>query len=164
MWTGTCEWIGDADCGGMIAWIRGISFSQWPQQHKIDHQLRPAMVQDTEWHGFRDQYRPIIDEFERVNQRSLPAGFRTTNPMLSVVMPGHEILPHRDVLADNWICRIHIPLTYSKAVFIIGGEEHRMLPGSAYRVNISRIHAVYNYGPTPRIHFMFDCYDAQGST
>lgn len=77
--------------------------------------------------------------------------------MLSVVVPGHSIEPHKDQQAPAWVCRVHVPLTTSdRSAFIVGGEAHTLAVGMAYLVNTLVEHAVTNDGATPRTHFMFD--------
>jgi Aspartyl/Asparaginyl beta-hydroxylase len=156
-WNGTCERIGNVDCSELSDWIMAIPFRDWPQQHKVDEQLRPAMVNDPDWH----QFGRYAMAFMIANP--LPpflGGPKVKDTMLSVVMPGHRIEPHRDSLGDEWITRIHVPLvTNRETEFIIDGREYGMWVGGSYMVNISREHSVVNNGKTPRIHFMFDCYN-----
>lgn len=154
-WDGTCEKFADIDVAKMASWISAIPFSDWPQQHQVDGQLRPAMVTERDWHKFGIMAAPVMVQ--------LPLGSLATvsNYMLSVVMPGHGITQHKDTLGDDWICRVHVPLVTNSAVkFIIEGKGYEMDVGCAYRVNVSREHSVMNDGVTPRIHFMFDCYES----
>jgi hypothetical protein len=155
MWQGTCERFADVDCSALVAWITSVPFTEWPQQHPVDELIRPAMCHDMSWHDFGAVSSDTIAELWNILGQP-----RIVNRMLSVVMPGHDILSHADHLAENWICRVHVPLTTNdKATFTVELEEHRMLVGGAYRVNISRTHSVFNGGKTPRIHLMFDCYE-----
>lgn len=146
--TGTCESFADIDVDDLVHWITAISFSEWPQQWKVDEQLRPAMVTSHEWHGFGKRGLPVI-----LALTELP----TYQWMLSVVMPGHFIDPHKDAQAPYWRARIHVPLTTNRrAVMIMDDGEHHMVVGKAYKVNTMATHALANRGETPRIHFMFD--------
>ena len=148
MWQGTLEKMCDVDCWDMQKWINAIPFEDWPQQERIDKQIRPAMAHG-DWHGFPKIAAPLVDQItDRPKQ---------LNPTLSVVMPGHRIDPHNDTFGPEWICRVHVPLaTNPFACFFIEDKRYRMEVGVAYKVNISRMHHVINYGHTPRIHFMFD--------
>lgn len=154
MWDGTCERFADVDSDVLTEWITAIPFSEWPQQYKIDEQLRPAMISDLSWHGFGEVAYSVDNQLAVYLQQ-----YKISNRMLSVVMPGHDIYKHRDVLSAEWVFRIHVPLVTNKASrFVIEGVDYLMKIGGAYKVNIAREHAVYNFGCVPRIHFMFDCY------
>lgn len=154
MWVGTCEGLANVDHGVMTNWITAIPFSEWPQQHQVDDQLRPAMQSDPSWHGFGAVYHSIDKQLADHLRE-----FKISNRMLSVVMPGHTITKHKDTLGPEWAFRVHVPLiTNLASKFAIEGLEYQMVAGWAYKVNISREHWVFNYGCVPRIHFMFDCY------
>lgn len=149
-----CYHLGCVDATSLAAWITAISFEEWPQQHRLaDGRIRPAMQTDLAWRGFGEIAEPVVNE---VMRQHFP-GCVAYQHMLSVVMPGNSIPPHRDEQAASWICRVHVPLTSNaKSRFIVGGEDHIQAPGFAYRVNTRAEHAVTNDGETPRIHFMFD--------
>jgi hypothetical protein len=154
MWEGTCEKFADVDQHMLADWISAIPFSEWPQQNKVDEQLRPAMISDLNWHGFGAVAYSVDSQLAPHLQQ-----YKVSNRMLSVVMPGHDIRRHQDLLGPAWITRIHVPLVTNPAArFIIGDMEYTMKTGGAYKVDIAREHAVYNHGCVPRIHFMFDCY------
>lgn len=151
--TGTVEWLGSAHVDGMVEWITSIPFKEWPQQKPIDEQLRPSMITDLTWHDFGHVARPIVGQLTPY----FPANALTTQWMLSVVMPGHSIEPHRDTQAPSWMCRVHVPLTSNdQSSFVVEGAAHRLWVGEAYKVNTEAEHSVSNYGAIPRIHFMFD--------
>jgi hypothetical protein len=152
-WGGTCEPLASVDVASLVDWITTIDFMEWPQQRQRYGQgLRPAMVSDLAWHGFGKRTDALV--------AGLMAGFPGQGAfqrMLSVVMPGHEIKPHVDLQGSQWHCRVHVPLTTnSRSLFIVGGTEHGLEVGMAYKVNTEVVHSVTNDGPTPRIHFMFD--------
>lgn len=141
------------DVAEVLAWISAIDFAEWPQQHRVDAQLRPAMVNDLAWQGFGARTDTLVAEL----LAHLPAGARDCNRMLSVVMPGHSIEAHCDVQPSEWITRVHVPLTTNdRATIVIGGQSHHLEVGMAYLVDTRIEHAVRNDGNTPRIHFMFD--------
>lgn len=153
-WPGTCEWLADVDSGPLTRWITSIHFAQWPQQHPVDDQLRPAMVSDPGWLGFGARSDDTV-----AGLATILGNPRISNRLISVVMPGHDITPHKDEMGEDWICRVHIPLTANNwSKFIIDGKVYHMRAGSAYRVNVTKTHSVVNNGITPRIHLMFDCY------
>jgi hypothetical protein len=134
-----------------VAWIRAIPFEAWPQQHRLaDGKIRPAMVSDINWRGFGNAAWPVVQAL----------GYNETNAyqlMLSVIMPGHSIEPHRDEQPANWLYRVHVPLlTNTKAYTKMGGKRINMKVGQAYQVNTREEHALTNGGLTPRVHFMFD--------
>lgn len=140
------------DVQAVRQWIGGIDFAEWPQQHRLaDQKLRPAMVSDIGWHGFGDVVQGVTAALlTRLSGQSF-------NPLLSVVMPGHEIEVHRDVQPPEWICRVHVPIcTNDKALLHIGGDPFHLRVGAAYLVNTTVEHFVVNRGDTPRVHYMFD--------
>ena len=148
-WHGTVEQFATVDCSAMAAWLQSIPFKKWPQQSPApDGSLRPAMVTDWNWHRFGEHAKPIVEAL----------GFnRTSQWMLSAVMPGQEIPPHVDEQPSDWLYRVHVPiLSNPQAIFRCGGQDHVLLPGIAYKVNTRAEHAVYNRGSTPRVHLMFD--------
>lgn len=141
------------DIAPAAAWLAAIPWEEWPQQHRLaDGGIRPAMVTDLEWHGFG----VIVEPITAAVLEHFP-GARAFQQMLSVVMPGHAIEPHRDHQAPYWLSRIHVPLTSNdEAWFIVNGVRHRLEPWFAYKINTEAEHAVVNDGSTPRVHFMFD--------
>ena len=149
-YAGTVERLATVDIDGILGWLAGISFDEWPQQSRLE--LRPAMVTDLDWHGFGDVTEPMVNSL-----MGFFPGCVAEQRMLSVVMPGHSIDPHVDRQSPHWVCRVHVPLTSNdQSVFMVGGEVHRLEPGEAYEVNTEAEHSVANDGLTPRVHFMFD--------
>lgn len=147
-----CQWLTYMWVGDVVAWIKNIPFEEWPQQHKVDSQLRPAMVTDGAWHNFHKETDRIVNDL--YSQFAFPHVY---NRMLSVVMPGHRIPPHTDGQRPEWLYRVHIPLTTNeKSEFVVGGLRFEMEVGGVYLVNTEAVHSVTNLGETPRIHFMFD--------
>jgi len=149
------------DISAVLAWITSIDFALWPQQHRIDDQLRPAMVNDIEWHGFGshtdDLVKELLVEFSLQLVVEFPLRYVAFNRMLSVVMPGHSIPPHVDAQQPEWITRVHVPITTNERAFMtIDGVQHSLAIGSAYLIDTRCEHAIRNDGDTPRIHFMVD--------
>jgi Aspartyl/Asparaginyl beta-hydroxylase len=138
----------------MHDWITAIPFSEWPQQAPLNGEMRPAMVNDPLWHDFEknnmDIMCDILDYAPECNDGNW------SNCMLSVVMPGHFIASHKDEQPDNWLYRVHVPITTNLSVFMITDRAYHLEVGSAYRVDTRQLHAIVNHGDTPRIHFMFD--------
>lgn len=76
---------------------------------------------------------------------------------VNVILPGTGLDPHVDDMGPDWLMRIHVPLlTNPQSVFIVGGLNHRLDVGAAYRVNTLLEHSVRNDGATPRVHYIFD--------
>lgn len=147
---GDVDPIGPVDVAAMAAWIAAIDLREWPQQSFTE--LKPAMVTDLGWHKFRDIADPVVKDL----MRWFP-GCAAYQWMLSVVMPGNTIPPHRDLQPPEWLCRVHAPLTSNDlSSFVVGGRPHHLDVGMAYRVNTLAEHSVANDGQTPRVHFMFD--------
>jgi Aspartyl/Asparaginyl beta-hydroxylase len=147
-----CEEIAEVDVSHFAEWVSGIDFSEWPQQRKVDHQLRPAMVSDRNWHHFQEAASPIVTRL-----LTLFPHCHDINWLLSAVMPGHDIEPHVDLQSSDWTCRIHVPLISNpQAFWVERGQRHWMKPGFAYKVDTTVEHSIVNAGTTPRIHFMFD--------
>jgi hypothetical protein len=144
----------EVDVEAAAEWILAIPFEEWPQQHRLHpDRIRPAMVNQLEWHGFGFRADTIVADLV---QRGLIESV-TTNPMLSVVMPGAGIEPHVDDPGPRWRVRVHVPLaTNDAAYFLVDEERYPMDVGRAYRVDVRRRHEIRNDGMTPRIHFMFD--------
>lgn len=146
----TVDEVANVDAADLVQWITGIGFADWPQQSKTE--LRPAMVNDLAWHNFGAMTDGVVAEL----LKRFP-GCEAHERMLSVVMPGHSIDPHKDNQPPNWVCRVHVPLTTdNRSKFVVGGIAHKMQVGKAYRVNTTVEHAVTNDGDAPRVHFMFD--------
>ena len=135
----------------VIKWINLIDFTEWPQQSRLaDGQIRPAMVHG-DWHDFQEVTEPLVKSIMQ-HITGIPA-----KRMMSVVMPGHSIEPHTDLQADNWLTRIHVPLTTNdQSIFYIEGQPNHFEVGKAYYVDTRIEHAIENKGTTPRIHFMLD--------
>ena len=147
--------LGPLDARDVMAWLERIPLSAWPQQHRVDEQLRPAMVNDMDWNDFGRHTDALVAEI----LGHFP-GASARNRMLSVVMPGHDIFPHCDAQPPGWLTRVHVPLvTNDRAVTLTQGQTLHMRAGLAYLVDTRREHAVRNDGPTPRIHFMVDVHE-----
>lgn len=152
--TGTVEPFAECNVTDLITWITDIPFDAWPQQTPADDGgLRPAMVNDPAWYDFGKATDPLVHTF----LDRWFVGAADQHRMLSVVMPGHTIPTHADAQAPDWLCRVHVPLTTNpRAGLGMPDGAWWLRVGRAYRLNTEVPHAIWNYGPTPRIHFMFD--------
>ena len=138
------DWL---ELSKVIKWISLIDFCEWPQQSDC-----PAMAHG-HWHGLQEVTQSLVDAEMRHW-----LGCKDFNRMLSVVMPGRNIEPHRDDPQPlDWITRIHIPLTTNpEALFYFEGQPSCPEVGWSYLLDVTREHAIENKGSIPRIHFMFD--------
>jgi aspartyl/asparaginyl beta-hydroxylase (cupin superfamily) len=136
----------------VVDWITAIPLTDWPQTGNASQPLRPAMPSNAEWKGFYNETQRVVDRA----MGHFPAGVPLQR-MLGCIMPGHEIPSHQDWQCEQWLCRVHIPLTTNpKAVMIMDDGEHHMDVGKCYRINTEAKHALRNDGNIPRIHLMFD--------
>jgi Aspartyl/Asparaginyl beta-hydroxylase len=150
--TGTVEPLCPVSVDDVVGWLLDIPYLDWPQQHRIDDALRPAMVNDPAWHGFGVHTNLLVAEL----LEHFP-GCTDRNRMLSVVMPGHVIPAHRDLQGPRWVTRLHVPLlTSERASLRYHTEDYHLAVGLAYQVNTERLHEITNDGADPRVHFMFD--------
>lgn len=150
---GTVQRLGPVNTRVVLDWLKAIPYEQWPQQHPIHGQMRPAMINVRSWY----QFGVITDPLAERILSTMTDGAVELNRLLSVVMPGHGIEPHVDKHTANWWGRIHVPMTDAPlSRFIVGGEAHHLEPGWAYLVNIAVEHSVENPDPSPRVHFMLD--------
>jgi hypothetical protein len=154
--TGTVEEFLTLDpqiLGAVILWITAIPLEDWGQQKPAGvYPLKPAMMSNHTWHNFGEAIDPLVNSILVYYPDCIPL-----QQMLGVVMPGDIIPVHIDHQCEEWVERIHIPLTTNpKAVFRCDDGEHHMEVGKAYRVNTEARHEVFNGGDTPRIHLMFD--------
>jgi hypothetical protein len=88
-------------------------------------------------------------------------GLEPARVRLSVLKAGGHSTNHRDAPLGRYSIRLHIPIfTNPKAVFVCEGEEvHMPANGSAYIVDVSREHQVFNRGSTDRIILLADIVD-----
>lgn len=153
---GTCELLAKLNRKEVMAvvdWVTAIPLSDWPQQGQRGVAgWRPAMPSNAEWQGFHKNTQAVVDEALGYFPGGIPL-----QRMLGCIMPGDDIAPHQDWQCEQWLCRVHIPLTTNpKAVMIMDDGEHHMAVGNAYRINTEATHALRNDGKIPRIHLMFD--------
>ncbi|MBK6412570.1 aspartyl/asparaginyl beta-hydroxylase domain-containing protein [Sphingopyxis sp.] len=111
------------------------------------------------WHAWQDLLAPVLT--------AATADYGYTNGVFPRVMlarmpVGGVIQPHRDANpAAKWPHKIHVPLqTNDQVQFHIDGHSYHIAEGEAAEVNNMGVHAVENRGDTPRIHLIFEYYDA----
>jgi hypothetical protein len=85
-------------------------------------------------------------------------GGRVFRAMMARLPAGARIERHRDMHPSFAVShRIHIPMqTNADVAFIVGTQRIQTEVGVAFELNNRLPHEVSNYGPTPRIHFIFD--------
>ncbi len=77
--------------------------------------------------------------------------------LLSRLVPGQVIDPHRDGHDGHCKVRVHVPLTTNPAcVFINKGDAFHMEVGSAYVIDPTELHSAVNGGASDRIHLIFN--------
>lgn len=76
---------------------------------------------------------------------------------LFTVAPGQIHPVHTDVQPEEWVTRVHIPLSTNRhCVATMPDGPHEMVVGKAYKFNTLAPHAVSNGGLTPRVHLVFE--------
>jgi len=122
-----------------VDWRRSYETPLWNEWRPL---LEPVLSKATEPYGYSNAAFPRI--------------------MLARMAPGGVIQPHRDTNpAAKWPHKIHVPLVTNPAVrFLVGGAWRHLAEGEAVEVNNLDPHAVRNDGMTPRIHLIFEYYDA----
>ena len=150
-WDGSLEPFVPVDVGDVIGWLESVLpldpslLDAWSNRH--------VMITDPTWNGFRQATNNLVSD---IMCRQFP-GYGEQTRMLSVVLPGRKVEPHRDEQPHEWHVRIHVPLmTNENTLFYSAGVPHHMQVGMSYLVNTREEHAITNDGETPRIHFMFD--------
>ncbi len=156
MWDGACEKFADINCDSLIHWVLSIPLDEWPHDvHRTDRQ--PTMANES-WRDLKTKSAVLIGCLAPFLN-----GAKIDRRHISIVMPGHDVFPHKDQFDNDWLYRVHVPLvTNEGAVFMVEDHAYHLKVGSAYKVNVSKRHSVANNGAIPRIHFMFDCYDDVG--
>lgn len=82
---------------------------------------------------------------------------RRSKTMLSRLVPGQVIEPHRDYHEGRNRVRIHVPLlTNPAALFTCGGETVHMAAGWAWEIDPTEEHGVVNGGATDRVHLFWN--------
>jgi hypothetical protein len=82
---------------------------------------------------------------------------------LALMAPGSYLWEHRDYtepgLAGTARHRIHVPLTTSRAAFLVtGGRAVHMREGRIWRLNPVHVHGACNTAGLARLHLILDCH------
>ncbi|UNU44270.1 aspartyl beta-hydroxylase [Sphingopyxis sp. YF1] len=171
--------LGAVDIGALKAAVLAIPESLW-QAENADKPNRFEALDATAHIVFRfvssvrdwrESYaRPLWAEWEPLLAPVLAAatadyGYANglfPRVMLARMPAGGVIRPHRDANpAAKWPHKIHVPIqTSDRVTFRIDGQGFHLPEGEAAEVNNMGIHAVENGGSEPRIHLIFEYYDA----
>lgn len=167
--TGTVEKIGDGiDVRSIADWVSKIPLEDWPparppyvscEPYLLIH---PAIVNDSNWHGFGEQARKFIGQIQSLGLRALE-GKKLYDFKISTIVPGQFLGSHCDTMAPDakrWAYRVHVPIVTNPKSFLIMDKAYYLNAGSAYIVNVEELHAVVNHGDTPRVHFLFEADEA----
>lgn len=170
--------LGTADVSALVQRIKNIPEAFWDEDNEIKpnkfaklNETRHIMfrfvnesknVFDFEeyprWDEWKDSLLPLM---EQAAQRLGYKNYRFPRAMLARVPAGGEISPHADLTASHYIHKIHVPLiTNPEAEFHVGNQARNLTVGEITEVNNKRMHAVYNKGQQDRVHFIFECYNA----
>lgn len=171
--------LGAVDIGALKAAVLAIPESLW-QAENADKPNRFEALDATAHIVFRfvssvrdwrESYaRPLWAEWEPLLAPVLAAatadyGYANglfPRVMLARMPAGGVIRPHRDANpAAKWPHKIHVPIqTSDRVTFRIDGQGFHLPEGEAAELNNMGIHAVENGGSEPRIHLIFEYYDA----
>lgn len=122
-----------------LDWRRSHDRPAWPEWRGL---LEPVLTQAVRGYGYTHGV------FPRVMLARMPAG--------GVIHPHIDANP-----AAKWPHKIHVPLSTNPGVVsFFGGEEHRFPAAEAVEVDNLGPHWVRNAGETPRVHLIFEYYDA----
>jgi hypothetical protein len=139
----------------LVEWVNSIPEDAWPNwvrhpEHKGN--FRPSVNADPEWQGMMTKTYPVVNTI----LANFP-GCREADRAITTVLPGDFVPPHTDMHPLEWVVRVHVPITTNPyAQFQSEGVWTHMDVGKAYLVNTEAPHAIRNFGPTPRVHLMFD--------
>ena len=172
--------LGTVDIASLKAAVMAIPESLW-QAENADKPNRFEALDATAHIVFRfisnmrdwrtGYARPLWDDWEPVLAPVLAAatadyGYAKgvfPRVMLARMPAGGVIQPHRDANpVAKWPHKIHVPIqTNDQVLFRIDGQTYHIAEGEAAEVNNMGVHAVNNGGKTPRIHLIFEYYDAE---
>ena len=96
-----------------------------------------------------DVIQPIID--------AVDIGGRVGTVLLTRLIPGQSHRLHVDQQKDDWLTRIHVPITTNPFCLMVFEDERvHFEVGKAYGFNTLAMHGASNLGDTDRVHLMFD--------
>ncbi len=105
---------------------------------------------------------PLLKKLPSLHNFLKESGFKIMGSRLLRLDPGTFLHEHRDFvyLEDVPRYRLHMPLVTNDQAFITSpGLNVHFKKGYLWKLDPkSTIHSACNFGPTPRIHLMLDCY------
>jgi hypothetical protein len=105
---------------------------------------------------------PLLQKLTELNSFLKETGFQIMGSRLLRLDPGTFLHEHRDfVYLENVPrYRLHMPLITNDQAFITSpGLNVHFKKGYLWKLDPKQtIHSACNFGPTPRIHLMLDCY------
>lgn len=171
--------LGTAEVNALIDRVRDIPESLWESENE-DKPNKFARLNDTRHIIFRyidggkDVFDfhdlPLWDEWKDVLlpimvQAAETLGYedyRFPRVMLARLPAGGEVSRHSDGNASHYVHKIHVPLiTNPETIFHIGSKARHLPVGEIIEVNNKRVHSVRNDGEQDRVHFIFECYNAE---
>lgn len=132
--------------GPLAKWAEAIPPSSWGGTY----------MRSGAWNDFDEQARPVVEEAMKhyPGKRCygvIVSGIPPNDPSIAIVHP------HVDAAHPDFLTRVHIPLqTNPGSLFYSEDVPWHMAVGTAYEVDIRRMHHNHNPGPKLRIHFWFD--------
>jgi len=177
--TKTVRELGAVDISALREEILNLSPEFW-QEHNSNKPIRFRELSQTEhivfkylknfqshlnsfeypiWQSWRDKIEPLLKTATKSYGYAEGVYPRI---MLAKLPPGCRITRHIDGRnAANEPHKIHIPIqTNPKVHFFVGKKSYNFAEGYAYEVNNKAMHGGFNCGTTPRIHLIFEYYDA----
>jgi len=173
--------LGPVDVDDLLERVKGIPESLWqsenekkPNKYRNLNETRHIMFRFVSgldnvfefhdlplWEEWKEVLSPIMEQAAiRLGYQS----YRFPRAMFARLPAGGEISPHQDVAASHYIHKIHVPLiTNPKTIFHVGGKTMHLPCGEMIEINNKAVHSVRNDGETDRIHFIFECYNADDS-
>lgn len=98
-----------------------------------------------------------------IMQALAAAGLRPRRARLSLLKAGGQSTRHRDAPHGEYAVRLHIPvITTPECVFQNDqGEIHMAAGSSAYLIDVSQMHQVFNRGSADRVHLIMQVTDSR---
>lgn len=125
--------------------------NQFPELLKyFDNQGNITKDIDYLSHGYLSQY--LFGEWKNIVGW---LGEYIYNPRITIHSPDYEMIPH----TDDYIARLHIPITQDSSTFSWGknwDRKYKLEPGNIYIINTKIPHGTQNFGNTPRANIMAD--------
>lgn len=157
-WGGWGVWTANGD------WRDGFSVGRRQQEGGNIDEAQPGFKNS---HGQRVPTEICVGYMAEVMQTIWDMNLKQSRVRCARLIPGRTTNWHRDLDADIYMVRLHIPIyTNPNALFSIrdektGEEYSKHLPadGSAYFVSTNVMHQASNMGNEDRIHLIMDVLD-----